>query len=205
MEQILDLLKSIWISFKRLIVDIFGSPKEISQESPKVPEQQSGEQQATQQPQREIARSVPLNITSTDLPRYQKSKSLLTKAEHNLYRALIMANNGQFALFAKVRMGDFVFLANEPQDRKYHANQVFCKHVDFLLCDNYSLEPLLAIELDDSSHKQYENYERDEFKNKTFHSVGLPVLRINIQQEYSAESLRTRIAEMMSTKSSINN
>ena len=199
MRKFLDLLKDLWVSFLRLI---FDSPKDLSQKPPSAPEQQPSGQQIVQQPQREIARSVPLNITSIDLPRYQKRRSLLTKPEHNFYRALMMANNSQFSLFTKVRMGDFVFLANEPQDRKFHSNQVQCKHVDFLLCDNYSLEPLLAIELDDSSHKQYENYERDEFKNNTFRSIGLPVLRIDIQKEYSAESLRIRIAEAINSKPS---
>lgn len=199
MNKILELLRSIWASFKRLL---FSAPQKTNEEKPKVLEQQASDQKVFQQPQKEIARSVPLNIASTDLPKYRKSKSLLTKPELNLYSALVMANNSQYTLFAKVRMGDFVFLANEPQDRKFHANQVLCKHVDFLLCDNRSLEPLLVIELDDSSHRQYDSAERDEFKNNTFHSIGLPMLRINIQQEYSAESLRIRITEKINSRSS---
>ena len=192
MNKLLEFLKSIWNSFKALFL---GAPEEISRETPKLPEQQQNELQSTQQPQREVARAVPLDIASTDSPKYRKNKSLLTKPEHILYQALLHANNNEFKVFAKVRMGDFIFLANEPQDRKFYVNQVLCKHVDFLFCDNQSLEPLLVVELDDSSHKQYEHSERDEFKNSTFTAVGLPFLRIKVQQEYSSELLRVQIKE----------
>jgi hypothetical protein len=202
MKKLLELFRNIWASFKKAFLDFLNEGKE---EVPRPPNSQVSEQSITQQPQREMAKPVSLGIVSADTPKYRKNKSLLTKPEHILYRALLHATNNEFMLFAKVRMGDFVFLANEPQDRKFHINQVLCKHVDFLFCDNQSLEPLLVVELDDSSHKQYEHSKRDEFKNNTFAAISLPFLRIKVQQEYSNDSLRTQIKEKIRQRQSNTN
>ncbi len=201
-KKFFDLLRTFWLSFKKALSEILN---EDNEETPHPSERQIVEQPKNQQPQlqqsqREAARPVSLGIASTDAPKYRKNKSLLTKPEHILYQTLLYASNNEFMVFTKVRMGDFVFLANEPQDRKFHVNQVLCKHVDFLLCDNQTLEPLLVVELDDSSHKQYESSERDIFKDTTFAAIGLPFLRVKLQQEYNKELLRTQIKEKIVQK-----
>lgn len=199
MKWLFEILHNFWLSFKKALLEILNEDKE---EISPISKDQVVESSKIQQTQKEVVKTVGLEIASTDSPKYRKSKSLLTKPEHILYQTLLQANNNEFLIFAKVRMGDFVFLANEPQDRKLHVNQVLCKHVDFLLCDSQSLEPLLVIELDDSSHKQYETFERDEFKNNTFTAIDLPFLRIKIQQEYNSASLQTQIKEKISQRQS---
>ena len=201
-KKFLELLQRVWFSFKKALWEILN---EDNEEAPRPPESQIVEQSRPQQSQfqqqqREAVRPVSLGIASTDSPKYRKNKSLLTKPEHVLYQTLLQASNNEYMVFAKVRMGDFVFLANEPRDRKFHVNQVLCKHVDFLFCDNRTLEPLLVVELDDSSHKQYVQSERDEFKNKTFQAIGLPYLRIALQQEYDWKSLQIQIKEKLEQK-----
>jgi len=57
-----------------------------------------------------------------------------------------------------------------------------CKHIDFVLCDRKYSEPLLAIELDDSSHKLYDHQESDEVKDHVCAEAGLPLLRVKVQQ-----------------------
>jgi hypothetical protein len=144
--------------------------------------------------------SLPPKITAPELrlatpepPQYRKSKSLFTDYEHVFYGVLLEAVNTDYQIFAKVRMADFVWLANEPEDRKFHKNQIQCKHVDFLLCDKETLRPLLVLELDDSSHRKYERRESDEFKDKTFKVIGLPIRRIPVQSHYSIPELREQI------------
>ena len=143
----------------------------------------------------QTARAVELGLASAEAPLYRKSKSVLTWRERVLLRSIRQATAGEYTILMKVRMGDFVWLANEPQDRKYHSNQVLCKHVDFLLCDKISVEPLLVIELDDNSHKQADHAERDRFKDETFDAIGLPFLRIALQEKYDAEGLKKQIRE----------
>jgi very-short-patch-repair endonuclease len=97
-------------------------------------------------------------------------------------------------------MADLLWLSNEVQDRKYHNNQIQCKHLDFVLCDKSGLKPTLVIELDDSSHSRYDRRESDEFKDRVFQMVDLPLLRTPVQDAYSREELKAQIEERMGLK-----
>ena len=139
-----------------------------------------------------------LRLEANVQPQYRKSKSILTYREGVFYNSLIGAiDETRYQVFAKVRLADIFWLANEPENRKFHQNQIMCKHIDFLVCSKPSLAPVLGIELDDSSHKFPEHQERDKFKDTLFLSVGLPLLRLNLQSNYSSEFLRQQIKEKL--------
>ncbi len=139
-----------------------------------------------------------LRLEADVQPQYRKNKSILTPREDVFYKSLIEAvDNNQFQVFAKVRLADFTFLANQPENQKFHRNQLMCKHVDFLLCNKFSLAPILGIELDDSSHKLLEHQERDKFKDNLFLAVGLPLLRMDLQSDYPSDYLRQKIEEKL--------
>jgi hypothetical protein len=130
-------------------------------------------------------------------PEYRQRESLFTYRERAFFKALLEDVGSQYAVFAKVRLGDVIWLANEPENRKYHNNQLHCKHFDFLLCEKGTYKPLLVIELDDSSHDKYEHRERDEFKDKVCADIGLKLWRPRVQQTYAkgfiAEQVRSQI------------
>jgi len=179
------------IEFLRLALT--GKPSHPSRLYPREQYKPTTEQQmpvsAPQEPQAE------LTIGSDIPPEYRISKSILTFRERILYQTLKKAVDGEFLIMAKVRMGDFVWLANEPLDRKHHNNQVFCKHVEFLLCTRIRLRPVLVIELDDPTHQLPWNEGRDKFKDETFASIGLPILRIKMQDKYDTAQLDSLIRE----------
>ena len=156
---------------------------------------------ATPLPGNEVVKSPPpigkitpqLELTTDEPPHYHLSNSLFTFQESKFYLLLVQAVGNRYQIFAKVRLADFVWLANYPREQKYHRNQILCKHVDFLLCERGRFSPILIIELDDSSHKLPEHQTRDEFKNKLFEAVGLPLLRLDLQKEYSVQHIREQI------------
>jgi len=76
-----------------------------------------------------------------------------------------------------------------PFNRKYHNNQIQCKHFDFVLCDKAFLKPALILELDDSSHDKFNRQESDEFKQQVCEMVGLPLVRVKVQQSYSSDEI----------------
>jgi len=125
-----------------------------------------------------------LGLAAAVPPEYRQSKSLFTFRERVFFQALLEDVGSQYAVFAKVRLGDIIWLANEPENRKHHINQLLCKHFDFLLCERGTYKPLLVIELDDSSHDKYEHHERDEFKGKVCEDIGLRLWRPRVQQTY---------------------
>ncbi|SRR6266498_2881042 len=139
-----------------------------------------------------------LRLEADVQPQYRKNKSILTYREGVFYNSLINAvDDNQYQVFAKVRLADFTWLANQPENQKFHRNQLMCKHVDFLLCNKSSLAPILGIELDDSSHKLPEHQERDKFKDNLFLAVGLPLLRMDLQSDYPSDYLRQQIEEKL--------
>jgi very-short-patch-repair endonuclease len=66
-----------------------------------------------------------------------------------------------------------------------------------VLVDVESLEPRLAVELDDSSHRRPE-VRRDEFKDGALKAAGMPMLRIAVSGRYAdAAVLRRKSGQAM--------
>jgi hypothetical protein len=126
-------------------------------------------------------------------PKYRKTNSLMTFQERKFYRLVLKELSSEYAIFSKVRLGDVVWLANEPTDKKYHSNQIQCKHIDFILCDKMTLEPVLALELDDSSHAHYDRQASDEVKNRVCEQAGLPLMRVKVQYTYPVQAIEEEI------------
>ena len=72
-----------------------------------------------------------------------------------------------------------------------------CKHVDFLLCDRASQRPLLAIELDDSSHTKFDHAESDKFKSDLFTAVELKLMRVKVRQTYPKGEIGNQVRSKM--------
>ncbi len=128
----------------------------------------------------------------TSLP-YQKRDSLVTKTELRFYKSLQKAVQDDFEIFAMVRIADLLKVEpNLPNYRKW-LNKILAKHIDFVLCDPGSLQPLVCIELDDPSHDRPDRIERDIFVNQAFASADLPLLRIPTQPSYLSREIRDLI------------
>lgn len=132
-------------------------------------------------------------LTSTAEPAYRKSDSIFTYRERVFYGALLDAVGGDYWTFAKVRLADFIWLPKDTPDHQFHNNAILCKHVDYLVCARQTFKPLLAIELDDPSHRYPDSQKRDDFKNRAFATAGLPVMRVTMAQDYSVEELVEQI------------
>ncbi len=128
---------------------------------------------------------------------YRARPALVTKAELRFYKALQKAVQDDWEIFAMVRVADLLRVeANVGKKRKW-LNKILAKHVDFVLCDPGSLEPQLAIELDDASHQRADRVERDIFMNEAFESAGLPLLRVPVEKSYRAREVRGLIDDLI--------
>lgn len=166
--------------FLRWLLALLGEQHEVAH-----PAQPTGPALAPQ----ERINAPELGLGVLEPPSYRMSRSLFTDNERVLFRALTEAVGGEYRIFGKVRMSDFIWLTNEPINRKFHNNQILCKHVDFLICDREGQAPLLVIELDDGTHRKFQRKESDDFKNRTFEAIGLPILRFSVQNSYSVSQL----------------
>ncbi|MCQ4922962.1 DUF2726 domain-containing protein [Tissierella carlieri] len=124
---------------------------------------------------------------------YEKKKYLLSVAEKNFYDVLSLAiQDTEYYICPKVRLADIITVGKTDK-RQTYFNKIQSKHIDFLLCDKSSLVPLLAIELDDSSHLKDDRIARDIFVDKSLESAGLNFIRFKVQHAYTVSDIKDKL------------
>jgi hypothetical protein len=69
------------------------------------------------------------------------------------------------------------------------------QHLDFVLCDRETTDVLLAIELDDRSHRKLARKRRDRFLTGALNAAGIPLLRVRAAARYDSRELAAMIDE----------
>lgn len=127
---------------------------------------------------------------------YHLRDHFLSPAELSFYQVLRTTLAGRATLSAKVALAD-LFWVKSPGDAsrfRIYTNKIDRKHVDFLLCDPATMQPLLGIELDDKSHQREDRRDRDEFVDQVFAAAKLPLLHIPAKRAYVVVELATQLA-----------
>lgn len=131
---------------------------------------------------------------------YLKNDSLLTNSEKKFYFILTDILQDNFFIFSKVRIADIVHV---PEWYKtyywaiYWWNRIKSKHVDFLVCDKLSFEPLLVIEVDDPSHLLPDRKKRDGLVNFVFRKAHLPILHLTDKSVENKGALKSSVEECL--------
>jgi hypothetical protein len=126
-----------------------------------------------------------------------RKKHLFSEAEKRFFRALESAvRNEHVKIFAKVRLADIFSVGRLEQKYSWRDfAKISQKHVDFLLVDAGSLEPIMGVELDDSSHLTNKGRERDGFVNSVFKAAELPLHHIRASGWYDLQAIRQVLFE----------
>ena len=145
-----------------------------------------------------ILRALGLGPKSTEreVPPYHIRDDFLSSAELNFYRVLRMAVSDWAVICPKVSLGELFYAkSGDYRQNRGWMNRIDRKHVDFLLCDPGTMQPLLGIELDDASHQQRDRQERDLFVNQVFATAGLPLQRVPVQTSYNVRELSVMLRQ----------
>lgn len=119
---------------------------------------------------------------------YRLTSQFFSPAEANFYRVLKQLVSEYLLIFPKVSLKEFLSVTDQKNFQS-HYNKIDRKHVDFLLCNPNTLEPVFAIELDDSSHRQADRGQRDIFVETILAKAGLPLVRIPVRASYNSHEL----------------
>ena len=115
-QKIVSLIKRLWEFAKRFWKFLWGEDKV----APTVP------------PKSEVSSPPPavreLGVGAAVPPEYRLSKSLFTYRESVFFKTLLKEVKGQCVVFAKVRLADIIWLANEPENHKYCTGQLDFEH-----------------------------------------------------------------------------
>jgi hypothetical protein len=127
---------------------------------------------------------------------YRLNDSVLTEKETAFYYSLTpILFKLRLNVFAKMRIADIVHIpSNHPQYMKWF-NKIKSKHIDFIICKE--TRPVLLIEVDDYTHDRLSRKKRDEFVDKIFHTLNLPILHI---RTWTEEALEHQIKETLGIK-----
>jgi hypothetical protein len=127
--------------------------------------------------------------------RYLKKDSLLTQAEKKFFSILQEVVGNDYLIFSQVSLLEILSVPSGLSKSQFASsfNKIQSKHIDFLLCEKESMKPMIAIELDDSSHREIKRMIRDSFLNNAFSSAGLPLLHIPVMPSYDRQDLNDRI------------
>lgn len=122
---------------------------------------------------------------------YNAKKYFFSRSEQEFLRLLNEAIDRQkYTIFPKVRLADFIEVDGSREEYQGALNKIKSKHVDFLVWDIVNGKVALAIELDGKSHQNKNAQERDEFKNKLYEHIEVPLERIRVGTDFAAEIKR---------------
>jgi hypothetical protein len=131
---------------------------------------------------------------------YSKRTHLFSAAERSFLGVLEQATKDEFRVFGKVRIADVIEPIRGLDKSTWQSafNRVSAKHFDFILCSPADLSVLLAVELNDKTHKRTGRKQRDYFVLSACESAGLPLLNIDARRGYSVQEVKELLVATLS-------
>jgi hypothetical protein len=131
------------------------------------------------------------DATSGELP-YRLRDDFLSPAERSFYGVLIEAIGDDLVICPKVNLADVFFVAR-PNENRGARNRIDRKHVDFLVCDVRTMQPVCGVELEDRSHQRRDRAVRDELVDAVFEAAGLALVRFPARSAYRPDEVRAAV------------
>ena len=119
---------------------------------------------------------------------YCRRPFLLSKAEKYFYNILREAFSTH-TILPKVRLADLIEADRRHPNWQSNFNRIKSKHIDFIICDAW-LCPLLAVELDGSSHQRIDRQERDDLVDQILREAALEIVHVSRQKRYCQSDIR---------------
>lgn len=117
-----------------------------------------------------------------------RRKSLLSAGELVFYNVLKTAVGDRFVILLKVGVGDLCEITKRDTN-KAAFDRVAAQQLDFVLCDQTTLAPAVAIELDDSANYPSDRAERDALMNELFRAIGVALIHQRVQTRYDPAAI----------------
>lgn len=127
-------------------------------------------------------------------PPYRSRRRVLTAGERRFYHdGLLPAVGRRYTVLMKVRLTD-VLEVPEGQWRAAAGRRIQQRHVDFLLVTKRALAIAAVVELDDATHLNLKQQQKDSYLADALREAGVPLIRFPVYQRYEPERIRRAIA-----------
>lgn len=128
---------------------------------------------------------------------YQRKKYFMTRSENEFMHVLEQAVGDKYVIFPQVHLDAFLDHKIGRQDWRAALSTIQRKSVDYLLCTRDQYCPVVAIELNGSSHDLPDRYDRDEKVKAIMINAGMPLIRVRRRDVYNVEEIRSGIEEYL--------
>lgn len=123
-------------------------------------------------------------------PQYRVKPSIMNKSEQAFFYELQKQLPTDYHIFPNMRIAD-ILEAVDGKGFYKRRNEILPKHVDFLVCDRY-FKPMVAIEVNGSSHLRTDRIESDDLKQKIFKDAQLPLEVVDVGTSFEQSVLRIK-------------
>lgn len=137
-----------------------------------------------------FAKKASAGAATSDDPWPYRVKPLLTQPEQVLLHR-VRAALPDHLVFAQVQVAR-AFEVERRSDSLSWFNRIAQLSFDLLVCTPDSM-PILAIELDDTSHGRQKQKDRDAKKDRVCRDAGLRLVRWNVRSLPTVESIRSEV------------
>jgi hypothetical protein len=119
---------------------------------------------------------------------YQLKRPFFQPSEGELLALLQQAAGDDYLILSKVRVADVVEVTAIPRRAPWYqaVNRISAGRFDFLLCDQQTLEPRCAIEMEQAG-------EANAFLDELCQTIGLPLIRLTPETARAYAEVRTAI------------
>lgn len=133
--------------------------------------------------------------------KYIKKECVMTQNELKFYETLCKAVDG-CKIIPQAHLSMFLNHKVRGQSWSGAFSKINGKSVDFLICSN-SMKPVMAIELDDSTHNSPKRQKRDIFVNSIINNADIALLRFEANK-WNDKIIKQKVAQVFQTHASVN-
>ena len=119
---------------------------------------------------------------------YRKRESVMNDSEKAFFFELQKQLPKGYYIFPNMRIADFID-AVDGKGFYNRRNKILPKHIDFLIC-NSPFEPMVALEVNGSSHNRPDRVERDELVRQIFVEANLPLEFVDVGTSFEQSVMR---------------
>lgn len=131
------------------------------------------------------------NKNIIDYSKFITNKYVMTKTELKFYKELKKITDSlELTIFPQV---DLERIINVKDNDKSLRGRIKSRSIDFTIVENIKCKIICCIELDDYTHNRENIKKIDEFKNKIFEKVKIPLYRIKVNNYYDLNEIENLI------------
>ncbi len=127
---------------------------------------------------------------------YQPAGALLSPAEHSLLEALRQAVGADHEVFPKVQLAGLLAVRKglTRKQRTAAADEVARRRVGFVVCDGASHAVRAVVDVEEPRGRRASRHGPLPFLDAALMAAHIPLVRVPVQESYSAGELRDRLA-----------